>query len=62
MPDNSNKFHEFALKSILFKGRHDWYFCYLKAEKIAHVLAVLQSRSEAAEEFDDLVRAATTLT
>ena len=41
MPDNSKKFHEFALKSILFKGRTDWYFCYLKSEKIAHVLGTL---------------------
>lgn len=41
MPDNSKKFHEFALQSILFKGRHDWYFCYLKTEKIAHVLVML---------------------
>ncbi|HEV7449763.1 MAG TPA: DeoR family transcriptional regulator [Candidatus Paceibacterota bacterium] len=30
------------MKSILFKGREDWYFCYLKAEKIAHVMAVLE--------------------
>ena len=42
MPDKRSKFHEFALKSILFKGREDWYFCYLKTEKIAHVLAVLE--------------------
>src|SRR3989344_4869195 len=41
MPDNSKRFHEFALKSILFKGRSDWYFCYLKTEKIAHVLSIL---------------------
>jgi hypothetical protein len=41
MPDNSKKFHEFALKSILFKGRTDWYFCFLKSEKIAHVLGTL---------------------
>lgn len=41
MPDNSKRFHEFALKSGLFKGRSDWYFCYLKAEKIAHVLSML---------------------
>lgn len=41
MPDNSKKFHEFALKSVLFKGRSDWYFCYLKTEKIAHVLSFL---------------------
>ena len=43
MPDKRSKFHEFALKSILFKGRADWYFCYLKTERIAHVLAVLES-------------------
>lgn len=41
MPDKSHKFNHFALRSILFRGRHDWYFCYLKAERIAHVLAVL---------------------
>ncbi len=49
MPDKSNKFHEFALKSILFKGHYDLYFCYLKAEKIAHVLSVLQNRSASNE-------------
>jgi hypothetical protein len=43
MPEKNKKFHEFALKSSLFKGRHDWYFCYLKTERIAHVLAVLAS-------------------
>lgn len=37
----SEGFHEIALTSILFKGRSDIYFCYLKAEKIAHVLGVL---------------------
>ncbi|TSC68883.1 MAG: Uncharacterized protein G01um101456_439 [Parcubacteria group bacterium Gr01-1014_56] len=37
----SDGFHEIALKSILFKGRNDIYFCYLKAERIAHVLALL---------------------
>lgn len=36
-----SNFHEIALQSVLFKGRHDWYYCYLKAEKIAHVLHVL---------------------
>ena len=46
MPDKRSKFHEFALKSILFKGREDWYFCYLKAEKIAHVMAVLERTAE----------------
>src|SRR5665213_3079085 len=49
MPDKNNKFHEFALKSILFKGQYDLYFCYVKSEKIAHVLSVLQSRSAAGE-------------
>jgi hypothetical protein len=49
MPDKRSKFHEFALKSILFKGREDWYFCYLKTEKIAHVLAVLERRAEVGE-------------
>lgn len=46
MSDIDKKFHEFALKSILFKGRTDWYFCYLKSEKIAHVLSILAERSE----------------
>lgn len=49
MPDKRSKFHEFALKSILFKGREDWYFCYLKTEKIAHVLAVLERRAQVGE-------------
>jgi len=42
---SEKKFHEFALQSALFKGRSDWYFCYLKAEKVAHVLAILSSTS-----------------
>ncbi|MCC7500791.1 DeoR family transcriptional regulator [Candidatus Nomurabacteria bacterium] len=41
MPDKSRKFHEFTLRSILFRGRNDWFFCYLKSERIAHVLSVL---------------------
>ncbi len=41
MSDNNHNFHKFALNSILFKGRSDWYFCYLKSEKIGHVLAML---------------------
>ncbi len=55
MPDNK-RFHEFALQSILFKGRGDWYFCYLKTEKIAHVLLVLAQGAGAASE--DLTEAA----
>ncbi|MEK7612577.1 MAG: hypothetical protein AAB449_00295 [Patescibacteria group bacterium] len=45
MPERNKKFHEIALQSSLFKGRSDWYFCYLKAEKIAHVLSLLADRS-----------------
>lgn len=46
MPDKSKqKFHEFALQSVLFKGRADLYFCYLKTEKIAHALAAIFSGS-----------------
>ena len=41
MPDKRSKFHEFALKSILFKGRPEWYFCYVKSERLAHALSVL---------------------
>lgn len=47
MSDNRKKFHELALQSSLFKGRSDWYFCYLKSEKIAHVLILLTQRSGA---------------
>lgn len=52
-------FHEIALESILFKGRNDWYFCFLKSEKIAHVLALLALKSDPHRgDFEDLVRAA----
>lgn len=63
MPERSKKFHEFAIKSILFKGHTDLYLCYLKAEKIAHVLSVLQTRSssEAAKAMTTLVSAASRL-
>lgn len=58
----NNKFHEFALQSILFKGRKDWYFCYIKIEKIAHVLIVLGQQSGAGgEEIIDMARRATSL-
>ena len=46
MPGNNKKFHEFALQSTLFKGRPDWYFCYLKAERVAHVLMTLAQSAE----------------
>jgi hypothetical protein len=38
-------FTKTAFHSKLFKGRSNWYFCYLKTEKLAHVLAVLAARS-----------------
>jgi len=41
MADNIKKFHEYALQSSLFKGHADWYFCYLKSERIAHILTLL---------------------
>jgi hypothetical protein len=41
MSEGDNNFHNFALHSALFKGRSDWYFCFLKTEKIAQVLAHL---------------------
>lgn len=44
MSDNKKTFHEWALESILFKGRYDWYFCFLKAEKITHVLSLLSEK------------------
>ena len=42
-----DNFHETALHSILFKGRSDWYYCYLKSEKIAHVITVLSKSTGA---------------
>ncbi len=61
MPDNK-KFHEFALQSILFKGRSDWYFCYLKTEKIAHVLILLsQNNAEAGEDITEIAHRAASL-
>ncbi len=56
MPDSNKKFHEFALQSILFKGRHDWYYCYLKSEKIAQVLGFL-AESVVSERQGELIEA-----
>lgn len=39
--------HEFALSSALFKGRPDLYFCYLKSERLAHVLLRLREMGHA---------------
>lgn len=63
MPEHNKKFHEFALRSSLFKGRHDWYFCYLKTEKIAHVLTFIsqQGAGSGAEDVAELARRAGTL-
>lgn len=44
MSDIDQNFHEWALNSILFKGRQDWYFCFLKSEKIAQVLSFLSEK------------------
>ncbi len=41
MSDKHKNFHSFALKSSLFKGHTDWYFCFLKSERIAHVISIL---------------------
>jgi hypothetical protein len=52
MSDTGHNFHEFALRSILFKGRGDWYFCYLKTEKISHVLTLLAGHADPAQRED----------
>jgi hypothetical protein len=63
MPEKDKKFHEFALKSILFKGQRDLYFCYVKSEKIAHVLSLLAERMsvESAAHMEGLVASASRL-
>ncbi len=61
MPDKRTKFHEFALKSILFKGREDWYFCFLKSEKIAHVLSVLERSAPNIEALGEITTRAAAL-
>ena len=38
MSEKEKNFHNFALQSSLFKGHSDWYYCFLKAERIAHVV------------------------
>jgi hypothetical protein len=44
---SDNEFHQFALRSVLFKGRPDLYFCYLKSEKLAQALARLAENAPA---------------
>lgn len=58
---DSQKFHDFAFKSTLFKGRGEWYFCYLKSEKIAHVLATLAQMGAAREPMRHVVERSKTL-
>ncbi|MDB5224722.1 MAG: seg [Candidatus Adlerbacteria bacterium] len=60
MSDNTSNFHTFALQSGLFKGHDDWYFCYLKSERIAHVLAVL-AQSSPHPDLDRLIELASSL-
>ncbi len=43
MQDDKGQFHEFATQSVLFRGRADWYYCYLKTERLAQVLWVLSA-------------------
>jgi|SRR3989344_2359468 len=52
-------FHEFALNSGLFKGRPDFYFSYLKAERLSHALCKLNAFGEGApgSVLDSLLRA-----
>lgn len=61
MPDNNRKFHEFALQSILFKGRSDWYFCFLKTERIAHVLTILSRQGSGGDDVTEVGRRAASL-
>jgi hypothetical protein len=61
MPDRNKKFHEFALQSILFKGRHEWYYCHLKTEKIAQVLTLLSKRGGESADLAEAGRRAASL-
>lgn len=63
MSDTNPHFHQFALQSLLFKGRADWYFCFLKSEKIAHVLAHIANGAtgETADALRELARGAAKL-
>src|ERR1700733_12553839 len=53
MSDKKHKFHEFALKSSLFKGQSDWYFCFLKTEVIVYFLFILAQQAPEVD-VDDL--------
>lgn len=45
MSEKEKNFHNFALQSSLFKGHSDWYYCFLKAERIAHVVTILSENA-----------------
>ena len=45
MSDTPANLHELALQSKLFKGRNEWYFCFLKLEKIAQVCTLLTEKA-----------------
>lgn len=61
MSDNTDKLHFAIIKSELFKGRTDWYYCFLKAEKISHVLVLLSQKQSYTSWFDQAIISATTL-
>ncbi|MBI2004564.1 DeoR family transcriptional regulator [Patescibacteria group bacterium] len=58
MSEKIPDFHEKAVHSSLFKGRYDWYFCYLKSEKIAHAICLIASQSPT-HDLDQLAQSAT---
>jgi len=57
MSEKIPDFHEKAIHSSLFKGRYDWYFCYLKSEKIAHAICIIAAQSPAGD-LDSLAQSA----
>lgn len=63
MPEESDNqkpnFHEFALNSALFKGRPDFYFSYLKAERLSHAISKLSRFS--GDVLENLLRASSNL-
>lgn len=60
MQDPKGQFNEFATKSTLFRGRADWYYCYLKTERLAQVLWVLAA-SAPQQDLVDATRTASKL-
>lgn len=61
MSDTPEKLHNALIKSELFKGRSDWYFCFLKAEKIANVLLLLSQKQSQTSWFEKVCSAAEAL-